>query len=41
VWLLLRSDAPEMDAVTVLCKARAYIARQEVRHTKEEIEWRR
>ena len=33
-WLLVRSDAPEMDAVTVLCKARSYIARQEV-------EWRR
>ena len=29
-----RSDAPEMDAVIVLCKARGYIARQEV-------EWRR
>ena len=26
-WLLVRSDAPEMDAVTVLCKARAHIAR--------------
>jgi len=25
-WLLVRSDAPEMDAVTVLCKARGYIA---------------
>jgi hypothetical protein len=24
-WLLVRSDAPEMDAVTVLCKARGYI----------------
>ena len=32
-WLLVRSDAPEMDAVTVLCKARGYIARQEA-------EWR-
>jgi hypothetical protein len=40
-WLMVRSDAPEMDVVTVLCKARAYIARQEVRQTKEEIEWRR
>ncbi len=28
-WLLVRSDAPEMDAMTVLCKARGYIARQE------------
>ena len=26
-WLLVRSDAPEMDALTVLCKARAHIAR--------------
>ena len=26
-WLLVRSDAPEMDAVTVLCKARTHIAR--------------
>ena len=33
-WLLVRSDAPEMDALTVLCKARGHIARQEV-------EWRR
>ena len=32
-WLLMRSDAPEMDAVTVLCKARGYIARAEA-------EWR-
>jgi hypothetical protein len=29
-WLLVRSDAPEMDVVTVLCKARGYIARPEV-----------
>src|ERR1700730_7903972 len=26
-WLMVRSDAPEMDAGTVLCKARGYIAR--------------
>jgi hypothetical protein len=26
-WLLVRSEAPEMDAVTVLCKARGYISR--------------
>ena len=32
-WLLVRSDAPAMDALTVLCKARGYIARQ------EELEW--
>jgi hypothetical protein len=37
-WLLVRSDAPEMDAVTVLCKARGYIARQAATQTKE-IEW--
>ena len=40
-WLMVRSDAPGMDVVTVLCKARGYIARQEVRQTKEELEWRR
>ena len=28
-WLMVRSDAPGMDVVTVLCKARGYIARQE------------
>jgi len=39
-WLLVRSDAPEMDAVTVLCKARGYIARQNVTQTKG-IEWSR
>jgi adenylate cyclase len=26
-WLLIRSAAPEMDAVTVLCRVRGYIAR--------------
>ena len=26
-WLLLRSEAPEMDAITLLCQARAYISR--------------
>ena len=26
-WLLVRSEAPEMDAVTVLCKVRGYIFR--------------
>ena len=41
-WLIVRSDAPEMDVVTVLCKARGYIARQEVcQTTNDEIEWRR
>jgi hypothetical protein len=33
-WLMVRSDTPGMDVVTVLCKARGYIARQ------EELEWR-
>ena len=41
-WLMVRSNAPGMDVVTVLCKARGYIARQEVRQTtNDEIEWRR
>ena len=26
-WLLVRSDAPEMDLVTVMCRARGYIDR--------------
>ena len=33
-WLLVRSDTPEMDAITVLCKVRGYIARQDVSQTK-------
>jgi hypothetical protein len=28
-WLMVRSDAPGIDVVTVLCKARGYIARQD------------
>ena len=40
-WLMVRSDAPGMDVVTVLCKSRGYIERQEVSQTKEELEWRR
>lgn len=28
-WLLIRSDTPQMDVMTVLCKARGYIARQD------------
>jgi adenylate cyclase len=28
-WLLLRSGAPAMDAVTVMCLARAYVVRYE------------
>jgi adenylate cyclase len=26
-WLLVRSDAPEMDLVTMMCRARGYIER--------------
>jgi hypothetical protein len=39
-WLLVRSAAPEMVAVTVLCKVRGYIARRDVIE-REEIEWSR
>jgi adenylate cyclase len=28
-WLLIRSGAPAMDAVAVLCQARAYVVRHE------------
>lgn len=28
-WLLIRSEAPAMDAVTVMCQARAYVLRHE------------
>jgi hypothetical protein len=28
-WLLIRSAAPAMDAVTVLCQARAYVVQHE------------
>jgi hypothetical protein len=28
-WLLIRSGTPAMDAVTVMCKARAYVVRHE------------
>ena len=28
-WLLLRSGAPAMDAVTVMCQARAFVVRHE------------
>ena len=30
-WLLVRSNAPEMDVVTVLCKARSYVERAQQR----------
>jgi hypothetical protein len=38
-WLLVRSEAPEMDALTVLCKARGYL-REDATQTKG-IEWSR
>ena len=28
-WLLIRSEAPAMDAVTVMCQARAYVVQHE------------
>jgi adenylate cyclase len=40
-WLLVRSAAPEMDAVTVLCKARGYISRYYEAVQTQEIEWTR
>ena len=39
-WLLIRSDTPEMDAVTVMCRARGYIERRGQSKTQG-IEWRR
>jgi hypothetical protein len=35
-WLLVRSETPEMDAVTLICKTRGYIERQ-----SRGITWRR
>jgi hypothetical protein len=37
-WLLVRSKAPEMDAVTILCRTRGFIARHEIPQTQG-IEW--
>jgi hypothetical protein len=38
-WLLVRSAAPAMDAVTVLCRARGYIARHgELRNGRQPLE---
>jgi hypothetical protein len=39
-WLLVRSNAPEMDLMTVMCRARGYIERPEESKTQE-IEWTR
>jgi len=41
-WLLVRSDAPEMDLLTVMCRARACIERggEEQKRTKSDApEW--
>jgi hypothetical protein len=39
-WLLVRSDAPEMDLVTIMCRARAYIGRGGVEQSRGS-QWRR
>jgi hypothetical protein len=33
-WLLVRSDAPEMDLLTVMCRARGYIERGGAEQTR-------
>jgi hypothetical protein len=33
-WLLVRSDTPEMDAVTLVCKTRGYIERGGAEQTR-------
>jgi hypothetical protein len=39
-WLLVRSNSPEMDVVTVMCRARGYIERHGAEQGRE-IEWTR
>ena len=39
-WLLVRSKAPEMDAVTILCRARGYIERGG-QEQSQGVAWRR
>jgi hypothetical protein len=39
-WLLVRSDAPEMDLVTVMCRARGYIERGGAEQNRGS-QWRR
>jgi hypothetical protein len=39
-WLLIRSAAPEMDAVTILCRARGYIERGG-QEQSQGVAWRR
>ena len=37
-WLLVRSDAPEMDLVTLMCRARGYIERGGEEHRIAQVE---
>jgi hypothetical protein len=39
-WLLVRSDAPGMDLMTVMCRARGYIERRGAEQSRG-IAWRR
>jgi hypothetical protein len=39
-WLLVRSDAPDMDLITVMCRARGYIERG-CAEQRQRIEWTR
>ena len=39
-WLLVRSNDPEMDLLTVMCRARGYIVRRGTEQTQG-IEWTR
>ena len=39
-WLLVRSDAPEMDLVKVMCRARGYIERGGAEQTRGSL-WKR
>ena len=43
-WLLVRSDAPGMDAITLVCKARGYTeraGREQIRGNEDAPEWPR
>ena len=39
-WLLVRSDAPEMDLVTLMCRARGYIERGGAEQTRG-VKWKK
>jgi len=39
-WLLVRSDTPDMDTVTVMCKVRGYVERQRLEEA-EITQWTR